>query len=132
MTGVDTNVLVRYLTQDEARQSTAAADFLETECSGETPGFLNDVVLCELVWVLEDAYGYTRAQIVPVLEQLMRTAQLRVADASSAWRAIESYRQGYDFADALIGETNRRQGCDVTVTFDRRAGKLPAFRILNP
>lgn len=131
MIGVDTNVLVRYLTQDDARQARAAAAVLERECTAEQPGFLNDVVLCETVWVLEDAYGYTRSQLVPVLEQLVRTAQLRFSDVSALWRAIEAYRKGFDFADALIGEENLRRGCRETVTFDRRAGRLPSFRLVH-
>ena len=131
MIGVDTNVVVRYLTQDDPKQARLAAALLETECSAEQPGFLNDIVLCELVWVLEDAYGYTRAQIAPVLELLIRTSQLRAADAASAWRAVEAYRKGFDFADALLGDVNLSAGCDETVTFDQRAAKLPGFRLLK-
>ncbi len=132
MIGVDTNVLVRYLTRDEARQAKLASDFLELECSPEIPGFLNDIVLCELVWVLEDVYGYERTQLAPVLEQLVRTVQLRVADTGRTWRAIEAYRKGHDFADALIAELNSQAGCTETVTFDKRAGRLPSVRLLTP
>lgn len=131
MIGIDTNVLVRYLTRDDPRQAQLAAQVLERECTKENPGFVNDVVLCELVWVLEDAYGYSSAEIIPVIEQIIRTAQLCVSDAGAVWRAHEAYRQGFDFADALIGEANARNGCADTVTFDRKAGKLPRFRLLG-
>lgn len=131
MTGIDTNVLVRYVTHDDPRQWKAAATLLENECTSDRPGMVNDIVLCELVWVLEDVYGFEGSQIVGVLEQIVRTAQLRVENPTLVWRAIASFRRGFDFADALILETNRHSGCVDTVTLDRRASRIPGMRLLS-
>jgi predicted nucleic-acid-binding protein len=131
MIGLDTNILVRYLTQDDARQSKAATRLLEDQCTPSTPAFVNDVVLCELVWVLEEAYEYTRSQIAGVLEQIIRTAQLRVSNPARIWRAVARFREGYDFADAMIAEMNSEQGCDHTVTLDRRFSQLPGVKLLS-
>ena len=112
------------------------------ECSGQIlgarrscpitrgdPGFLNRIVLCELVWVLESAYGYPKDTIVAVLEKLLRTSQLKIEDAQSAWTAFRMYQKGKaDYADCLLGVTNRQAGCDSTVTFDQAAMKLEGFQ----
>lgn len=88
-------------------------------------------VLCELVWVLESAYGYSKDTIVPVLEKLLRTSQLKVEDAQSVWSAFRIYQKGKaDFADCLLGTTNRLGGCSKTVTFAQAASKLEDFQLL--
>ena len=63
MIGLDTNILVRYLVEDDAKQASKAAHLIETRCTEDSPGFINRVVLCELVWVLESAYGYPLATV---------------------------------------------------------------------
>ena len=128
MKGIDTNVMVRYLVQDDPEQSAAAARLIAKECTVDEPGLINRIVLCELVWVLESAYGYTRARVAPVLASILRTAQLKVEDSPDAYNALEQYRQGADFADALIAIVNRRLGSVHTMTFDRKAGRLEGFR----
>jgi predicted nucleic-acid-binding protein len=130
MKGIDTNVLVRYLTQDEPAQSRKANVFLrETSSRGERC-FIGSVVLCELVWVLRGAYGYGRAEICMVLEKLLSTAEFSIEDKEIAYRALEDYRTGGDFADHLIGWRNLKAGCDVTVTFDRALKGDPRFTVL--
>ncbi|MEM9011220.1 MAG: type II toxin-antitoxin system VapC family toxin [Pseudomonadota bacterium] len=126
MIGLDTNVLVRHLIQDDPEQSPRASAALDA-CTTEVPGYLNRIVLCELVWVLDRAYGYGREQIAPVLEALLRSADLRVEDEGLAWRALDLYRGGADFADALLALSNREAGAEETLTFDRRAAALPGF-----
>ena len=131
MKGLDTNVLVRYLVADDAEQAERAARFLEKECTAETPGFVNRIVFCELVWVLRSAYGYGRDQIAAPLELLLRTAELRVEDHDAAWSALRLYRAGNcDFPDAFLALTNRESGCETTVTFDQKAGRIEAFSVL--
>lgn len=89
------------------------------------------MVLVELVWVLESAYGYTAESIASVVEALLRTQRLTIEASSAAWAALDAYRAGADFADALIGITNHDAGCDTTVTFDQRTAKrLPHFAAL--
>jgi predicted nucleic-acid-binding protein len=129
--GLDTNVLVRYLVQDDPAQSRTASQVIARECTRESPGFINRIVLCELVWVLESAYGYSKDTIAEVMEKVLRTSQFRIEDVQTAWTAFRLYQKGRaDFADCLLGVTNRSHGCERTVTFDRQAGKLDGFDML--
>ncbi|PIP44135.1 MAG: hypothetical protein COX17_03195, partial [Deltaproteobacteria bacterium CG23_combo_of_CG06-09_8_20_14_all_60_8] len=88
MIGIDTNVLVRYIAQDDPRQSRAAVEFIEQNCSRDTPGFINHIVLCELVWVLKRCYKVNQAEALKVLEQIMRTAQLQIQEPQVVWQAL--------------------------------------------
>ena len=83
MIGLDTNVLVRYLVQDDPGQSRKATQVIAKRCTRDDPGFVNRIVLCELVWVLESAYGYSKDTIVAVLEKLLRTSQLKISNCSN-------------------------------------------------
>lgn len=131
MIGIDTNVLVRYVVQDDARQAALANQFIETTLSDDEPGWVASVVLCEFVWVLEAAYGYTRNAIVATLHRLFEVDRFRVEAPSLAWRALEDYRDGADFSDALIALGNEHEGCGYTATFDRSAGRLKQMRVLG-
>ena len=131
MIGLDTNVLVRHLVQDDPGQSRKATQLITKQCTRDDPGFINRVVLCELVWVLESAYGYSKDTIVAVLDKLLRTSQLKIEDVQAAWTAFRMYQKGKaDFADCLLGTTNRIGGCERTVTFDQSASKLQGFQLL--
>lgn len=131
MIGLDTNVLIRHLVQDEPSQSRKATHVITKQCTRDDPGFINRIVLCELVWVLESAYGYSKNTIVTVLEKLFQTIQLKIEDPQTTWAAFRAYQTGKaDFADCLLGATNRLRGCEETVSFDPAAGKLDGFRIL--
>jgi predicted nucleic-acid-binding protein len=130
VTGIDTNVLVRYLVEDDPQQAATAARFITNECSSDDPGLVNRIVLCEVVWVLETAYGYPRDKVALALESILRTAQLLVEDHSEAWSSFREYQDGADFADAFIAAVNRRLGCDRTVTFDRKAVRRTGFSAL--
>lgn len=131
MIGLDTNVLVRYLVQDDPEQARKASSVIARHCTRESPGFINRIVLCELVWVLEDAYGYSKEAIAGVLEKVLRTNQFQIEDVQVAWTALRQYQKGKaDFSDCLLVAVNRQAGCDRTVTFDRQAGKLAGFELL--
>lgn len=131
MIGLDTNVLVRHLTQDEPRQARLASTLIAEACSLDEPGYINRVVMCEVAWVLERAYRYDRGTIAGCIETILRTADLRVENEKAAWAALSRYRDGYDFADALIGETNVMAGVSATRTFDKRAARLSAFHLVG-
>ena len=131
MIGIDTNVLVRYIVQDDARQAALANQFIESTLGDDEPGWIASVVLCEFVWVLEAAYGYTRNTIVATLQRLFEIDRFRIEAPSLAWRALDDYRGGVDFSDALIARTNEQEGCDYTATFDRSAGRLKQMRVLG-
>lgn len=132
MIGLDTNVLVRYVVQDDAAQARAATQLIERTLTSERPGFVDRVVMCELVWVPESAYGFTRAQIAPVLRQLLATVVIRIESADRVALALRLYESGSaDFADQLIGLLNQDQGCEATYTFDRKAARLATHRLME-
>lgn len=131
MKALDTNVLVRYLVQDDAVQAHAASAYIAKYCTRSQPAFINRIVLCELVWVLESAYGYEKRQIGEVIEKMLQTSQFVVEDLEAAWLALEAYNTtNADFADALIGKINKAAGCSATATFDKKAGKLSEFELI--
>lgn len=131
MIGLDTNVLLRLLVKDDARQMEMAARAVANRCTSATPGFVNQIVLCETVWVLQSSFGYPRDAIAGAIEALSRASELRIEHAGAVAEALESYRTSKaDFADCLIGVHNRRSGCDKTLTFDRAAAELNEFEAL--
>lgn len=132
MIGLDTNVLVRYVVQDSPTESKAASRLIEGRCTAESPGFIANLVLAEMVWVLRGAYGYDKDIIVIVLRQLLQTAELAVEDQAIAWAALREFEEGSgDFADYLIGHGNHAHGCSATYTFDRKAAKSRYLEILG-
>jgi predicted nucleic-acid-binding protein len=117
---LDTNVLVRFLVEDDEQQTAAASRLIERAAESARPLFVPQIVLCELVWVLSYAYRRRREEIVEVLQQLRRAAQLVIEVPDQVQRAIESYAAGAgDFADYLIAERAVAHGCTTVATFDR-------------
>ena len=130
MIGLDTNVVVRYLAQDDAKQSAAASRLFEEVLSPEDPGFVSAIVLCELAWVLAECYGADRARIRGALEGLLAARQIAVETPDIVRRALRAWADsGADFADALLGEVAAAHGAAKTLTFDRAAAKLPGFEL---
>lgn len=131
MKGLDTNVLVRYLTQDDPVQSRKANALIAEAVDRGEQCPINVIVLCELVWVLREAYHFDKPTVAATLEKVLDTAQLVVEQADLARRALDDYRRGRgDFADYLIGWRNRQAGCSDTATFDRALGRSALFRVL--
>lgn len=131
MIGLDTNVLVRLVVNDDPKQVAAATRFIAQNCSPDDPAFINNSVLCELVWTLERAYGFARAEIAKAMAAILGNGIFAVESAQRVTSALARYsRQSADFADLLIGGTNLERGCRFTVTFDRKAAKLDGFRLL--
>jgi predicted nucleic-acid-binding protein len=129
--GLDTNVVVRYLVQDDRAQAAAATKLLE-RLSPDNPGFITSVTLCEIVWVLAECYGADQARIESVLEGLLTARQLVVDEAAIVWNALSDWRgSSADFSDALIGRLADARGAEKIVTFDRAAAKLPRFELLK-
>jgi predicted nucleic-acid-binding protein len=120
MNALDTNVLLRFIINDDPPQNARAARLIEaTFAAGETL-YLSDVVLCEAVWVLERAYRYSRQQIIDVLRQVLCAQYIRFRDPAALGRALDAFtaRRG-DFADYVIREHARAAGCEKVHTFDR-------------
>jgi predicted nucleic-acid-binding protein len=129
--GLDTNVLARYLTQDDPKQSASADAFIHTVAARKEHCFISAVVLCELTWVLRYAYKVSKADVVMTLEKLLTTRQFTIGDRDHVRHALNAYRAGRaDFADYLIGALSRDAGCDVTATFDRRLRDNSAFQVI--
>ena len=132
MIGLDTNVLLRYIVRDDAAQAQAATQVIETRCSRETPGYVAQVVLAEIAWVLTRGYRYPRESVHDVLAALLASEDLEFQDAATARVALDRFRTGTaDFADCLIGAVHAAAGCAETVTFDRQAGKLPTHLVIR-
>ncbi|MBL8384982.1 MAG: type II toxin-antitoxin system VapC family toxin [Burkholderiales bacterium] len=123
MIGLDTNILVRYIAQDDKVQSARATALIENECSAANPGYVGLVVLAELVWVSESRYGATRREVAEIVRRVLSIRQLVVQEAEIAWKALRMFEGGKaDFADCLIERTAAGAGCTRTATFDKRAG----------
>ena len=131
MIGLDTNVLVRYIMQDDARQAAKATTLIES-LSAAVPGFITLVSIVELVWVLSSCYDLNRSQIAKSLEVILRSRQLVVDQAEHVVRALRTFREGSaDFADCLIERMAARAGCARTMTFDSAAAKTAGMTLIR-
>jgi len=131
MFGLDTNLLVRYITQD-GDEAAAVTQHLERECTRARPGFVCLVVLCELVWVLRQAYKYDRPTVAAIVGKLLSTSEFEVERPGLAWRALTEYRTGpADFSDYLIGQIAGEYDASPVHTLDRKAAKSPAFMLVD-
>jgi predicted nucleic-acid-binding protein len=132
MIGLDTNVLIRYLAQDDPLQSPIAVNFIETVCSEKHPGFINHIVLCETVWVLDRCYDIEKDTIVVILEKILKTEQFTIQSVDRVWRALREFKKtAADFADCLLSQDNIGNRCEHTVTFDKKASISAGYRLLN-
>jgi predicted nucleic-acid-binding protein len=127
--GLDTNVLIRYLTQDDPDQSAKASRVIDDAESGGL--FLSLIVICEMVWVLEDAYHQKRDEISNALDKVLQTGQFAFEEKDLVRQALEDYRNGKgDLSDYLVGRVGLEAGCEHTVTFDHGLKGSRFFRLL--
>jgi len=130
--GLDTNLLVRYLTEDDSRQAVAAVKEIEGAGKKGEKLVVQPLVLCELAWVLESAYGVGKKELLDVFDRILRTAQFEIPGKDLAWRSLSDYRAGRgDFSDHLLGRLNEDEGASVTITFDRTLRGNPRFHVLT-
>ncbi len=130
MIGLDTNILIRYLTQDDPVQSPKATEIIERRLSPANAGFVSVVTMAEAVWVLDRAYGFTAREIAAVIERMLQVEVLVVENEQEVFAAKVALEQGHGaFADALIAELGTRAGCIHTLTFDKKALRLPGFEL---
>lgn len=131
MIGLDTNVLVRYITQDDSKQAALAGRLIES-LDEESPGYITLVTLVELGWVLESAYQFTRIQLVEVFQTLMAIENFKIDRVSVVASAVRQYSDSKaDFPDCLIERLSSAAGCKQTMTFDKVAAKTAGMQLLG-
>lgn len=131
MIGLDANVLVRYLTDDDPVQSPKAVRLFEEDLSLDEPGFVAAVVLAEVVWVLRRRYKQSRSEIAATVQELLGIDRLVLEHPQAvAGAVLATMQDNVDFTDALIAGIGAGAGCGHTFTFDRRASRFPGFALL--
>ncbi len=132
MRGIDTNILVRFLTADDPAQLQAVETLMETVEAQDDRLHINSVTLCELAWVLRSHYRMSREKISSALESLLSVTILEIQDRDLVEKALHDFRAGSaSFPDYLIGWNNQKAGCMETLTFDRTLASYPGFSLLS-
>ncbi|PYU17923.1 MAG: VapC toxin family PIN domain ribonuclease [Acidobacteria bacterium] len=130
MIGLDTNILVRYLTQDDPIQSAKATEIIERRLNEENPGFVSTVAMVETVWVLDRGYRLAANEIAAAVERMLQTDVLVVENEQEVFTAMIALKEGQgSFADAMIAALAARAGCSCTLTFDQKALRLSGFTL---
>lgn len=128
MIAIDTNILVRYITQDDQQQAEAAENLLATYNNKPQSIFINNIVLCEFIWVLEKGYKYTQQQISSTIRIILSTEEFAFEYHNVLWLALEEYElKNTDFSDSLISKLNHNLGYKQTFSFDKSAIKNNLF-----
>ena len=131
MIGLDTNVLVRYIMQDDTKQSLLATRLVES-LSVDSPGYIPLVAVVELAWVLSSAYELDHTAVTRTFEALLRTKELMVENPEVVWKALRMMQStGADFADCLVSNSAMAAGCERTMTFDRGAAKSAGMSLIS-
>ena len=130
MIGIDTNVLVRYLAQDDVRQSAQATRVMES-FTARAPGFVSIITLAETAWVLRDIYARSRAEIAALIEEVLNSEGLVVQMTELVWRSLHEFEAGRaDLADHLIERLGAAAGCQWTYSFDKAAVRDAGMRLV--
>ncbi|MGO1802596.1 MAG: PIN domain-containing protein [Microbacteriaceae bacterium] len=130
LTGIDTNVLLRYLTRDDEPQH-AAAERLLLSLTESAPGFITQVTLVEVYWTLARSFRYSKGESLAVIRGLLESRTLEFEDGEGAMLALHFAEEGADFADALIHQAAQQFGASTTVTFDRKAAETLGWTLLE-
>lgn len=132
MIALDANLLVRLLTNDEPRQAAKVESWLEGHATAKAPAYIDHVVLCELAWVLERAYGYAREQVGEAVSAVLEHDQFKVEAPAMVRQALVSHRTGpAGFSDCLLAARTQAAGCDTVLTFDKRASRASTHTLLH-
>ncbi|WP_322027941.1 type II toxin-antitoxin system VapC family toxin [Burkholderia sp. BCC1977] len=132
MIGLDTNVLVRYFAQDDEVQSKKATLLMES-LSAERPGYVSQVALVEVVWVLGRCYGVEREQMKDIIDSMIATKELIIESADTVRKALRVFAASAkaDFADCLIERSGHVAECEYTATFDVTASKVAGMQLIK-
>ncbi len=134
MIGLDTNVLVRYLAQDDARQSALATRLIEKELGPSQPGFVSLVVLAEMCWVLHNLYAASDDEVVTTVSDMLNTPQFHLERREVVLATTRRRRSGKGakagFVDTLVAQLAQAEGCTHTLSFDKDAARSAGMRLL--
>jgi predicted nucleic-acid-binding protein len=120
MIGLDTNVLIRYLTRDDESQYRATMKLLMRKSANF---FVADLVLVETDWVLSSLYDWTRDEIADSFARLLQIHNLQFEDEDRIRHSLAAVRRGADLSDELLIAMSRNQGCREFATFDAAVAK---------
>jgi predicted nucleic-acid-binding protein len=124
--GIDTNVLVRLLVQDDRAQSRRARELVQQAVDRERVVWVSLLVMIETEWVLRSRYAFSKAATLQLIVSLLETREFTFEDEPALEEALHHWKESpCGFADCLIIAHNRRAGCSATASFDRRAARLP-------
>jgi predicted nucleic-acid-binding protein len=131
MIGLDTNILVRVVTNDDPSQKKRVDRLLKEKCTSTDPGFITIVTIVELVWILQSHYNYAKDQIILVINSLLSAKDLLIEHEKSVLFALEKFSKNTcDFPDILIGEICKTNQCSTAMTFDKKASQLETFTLV--
>ena len=132
MIGLDTNALLRLLTDDDAAQGALVRKRLAALDGVPESVLLNNVVLVETLWTLRKAYGFERSELQNLLEQLLSASTFCFENRQVVTQATKLFQaSAADFSDCLIAAQNTALGCEATVTFDKAMAGLPQVELLR-
>jgi predicted nucleic-acid-binding protein len=133
MIGLDTNVLVRYVLDDDPVWSPVVTDYIDREITAERPAYINIVTLVELVWVLRRQPDFSKERIIQLIGYLLQSRNVVLGERGLVEKAVARYRDGgAGFADYVIAEMNLAAGASKTVTIDKKASRSEPFERLRP
>jgi len=133
MIGLDTNIIIRYLTQDDLRQAKIVNKLLDESITNKKTLWISLITLCECSWVLEKCYEVSKPELIEIFKKLLEVQQLEFEGEDIAWEALKDFEDNRKagFADCLIGRQNIHNKCQLTYSFDRHATGLPSFKLLS-
>ena len=132
MIAADTNLVVRHLTHDDARQAAKVRELFDAAELRQEPVFLSHIVLCEVCWVLKAVYSFEKTQITTALQALMDDGGFHIQARPSVEEAFALYkRHSGQFSDHLLGTVARIEGASTTYTFDQSVARFPNFTLLK-
>ncbi|MFZ1029161.1 MAG: type II toxin-antitoxin system VapC family toxin [Limnoraphis robusta] len=132
MKGLDTNVIVRFLVRDDEQQWKIANQYINEALQANEPCLINNIVLCEVVWVLRSRYKLSREKLINTLETILK-ANLFIFENREAveWAIAQMKLGNADFSDYLITRINQTYGCSETASFDAKLGQLKEIKNLT-
>ena len=132
MIGLDTNILIRYIMQDDPVESAKAVRIIERNFTEQSPAFISLASVLETAWVLESVYGLSHQQVAQAMERMLQIDTLMIQNEHEVSAAARTLKTGQgSFDDALIGTLGLWAGCTSTLTFDKKASRLQGFELIS-